>query len=623
MTSLRALRSALCASLASALVAMACGGDDDAPVDAGPPDVGPVDAGLDAPPLPSGPAKRVFAKRYVVPVYTGADREGPRLGYIRAGATVRATTAEIVAEGGRCRQGWYELAGTGGFVCNERDVTVFDGRRLPSRPPAQPDREASLPYRYGRTRRDNVAMYSRLPTDEDAALYEGYRIPGVAPIEGVPGDGESGAAGDAPGEGEGGGEGGGGGGGGETAAPEPAAPPAPEPAPPPIVEEGIMPASGEVAMAAAEGDPLLPETAITLAELEGEEGGVLRRRMIRGFIVSLDRDMRASARRYWRTLSNGFIPYFSVGLVEGSEFHGDILARPAGSPAPSPGAAAPAPPPPSGSDTSDDSAPRSADDDDDPRVLVLRETAERAATIRASIEARYRPVAERPSLPMGWVTSSKTFEYTRGRDGHPRRGRRDRYHLGFSIIAEEVHRDVPFVVAGTGELYRTEDVSIARAVSERPDGVGEAERWIDVDLEHQTLVAYEGLVPVFATLVASGRVRDPEDPRGTFDTPHGLFRITSKHITHTMDGDHAVDGPYSIEDVPYVMYFQLAFALHSAFWHNSFGHPRSHGCVNLAPDDARWLFEWAGPTLPAGWHVIFPTEADPGTWVHIHGATPE
>ena len=69
--------------------------------------------------------------------------------------------------------------------------------------------------------------------------------------------------------------------------------------------------------------------------------------------------------------------------------------------------------------------------------------------------------------------------------------------------------------------------------------------------------------------------------------------------------------------------FQLAYALHSAFWHNGFGHPRSHGCVNLAPDDARWLFEWAGPTLPRGWHAIFPTDADPGTWIHIHGATPE
>ena len=69
------------------------------------------------------------------------------------------------------------------------------------------------------------------------------------------------------------------------------------------------------------------------------------------------------------------------------------------------------------------------------------------------------------------------------------------------------------------------------------------------------------MTPVYATLVSSGRIRDPEDPLQTHDTPTGLWRIRSKYVTHTMDGDHATDGPYSIEDVPYVMYFELAFAL--------------------------------------------------------------
>jgi hypothetical protein len=434
-------------------------------------------------------------------------------------------------------------------------------------------------------------MYRRPPTDDDAVIYEGYRIPGSTPppTEGAPAEGGSEGT---PSEGTP-----------AEASPEPAPAPAAEPAPPPIVEEGIMPASGEVAMASAEGDPAIPEVAITLAELEGEEGSVLLRRMVRGFIVSVDRDMRfGTGRRYWRTLSNGFIPYFSVGLVEGSEFHGEILARAT----PRPAIVVPA-----------------ETEDEEVAALVARETATHATAIRTSIESRYRPLAERVSLPMGWVTSSKTNEYTRGRDGHPRRGRRDRYHVGFAITGEETHRDEAYVVAATGELYRTNDVAIARQAEHPPEGVGADERWMDVDLEHQTLVAYEGMTPVFATLISSGRVRDPEDPRGTFATPTGLFRITSKHITHTMDGDHAVDGPYSIEDVPYVMYFQLAFALHSAFWHDGFGHPRSHGCVNLAPDDARWLFDWAGPTRPMGWHAIFPTEADPGTWIHIHGATPE
>jgi lipoprotein-anchoring transpeptidase ErfK/SrfK len=172
-------------------------------------------------------------------------------------------------------------------------------------------------------------------------------------------------------------------------------------------------------------------------------------------------------------------------------------------------------------------------------------------------------------------------------------------------------------------LYRAEEVRILTQATEVPEGVGENDKWIDVDLEHQTLVAYEGLRPVYATLVSTGRVRDPDDPNRDMRTPSGLFRITSKHVSHTMDGDHATDGPYSIEDVPYVMYFQLAFALHSAFWHDGFGRPRSHGCVNLSPLDARWIFNWAGPTLPQNWHMVAPRDDNPATWVYIHGETPE
>jgi hypothetical protein len=71
------------------------------------------------------------------------------------------------------------------------------------------------------------------------------------------------------------------------------------------------------------------------------------------------------------------------------------------------------------------------------------------------------------------------------------------------------------------------------------------------------------------------------------------------------------------------MYFQLAYALHSAFWHDSFGHPHSHGCVNLAPRDAKWLFEFVEPPLPTGWHGVYPKPKQPGTRLYIHGVTPQ
>ena len=125
-----------------------------------------------------------------------------------------------------------------------------------------------------------------------------------------------------------------------------------------------------------------------------------------------------------------------------------------------------------------------------------------------------------------------------------------------------------------------------------PEDVGEDEKWIDVDLTRQQLVAFEGKKPVFATLVSTGR-RNPQDPEHDFPTPPGVYRIREKHVTTTMDGDVASDGPYSIEDVPWVMYFNGDQAFHGAYWHNNFGHVMSHGCINLRIPDAKYLYDWA------------------------------
>jgi lipoprotein-anchoring transpeptidase ErfK/SrfK len=147
-------------------------------------------------------------------------------------------------------------------------------------------------------------------------------------------------------------------------------------------------------------------------------------------------------------------------------------------------------------------------------------------------------------------------------------------------------------------------------------------KWLDINLASQTLVAYEGETPVYATLISSGKADRVENPDESWRTLDGIFHVKSKHLTDTMDGDTAVDGPYSVDDVPYVMYFELAYALHSAFWHNGFGRPRSHGCVNLSPLDARHVFNWADPPLPDGWHSVYPVEGGPQTGIYIHGETP-
>jgi hypothetical protein len=169
------------------------------------------------------------------------------------------------------------------------------------------------------------------------------------------------------------------------------------------------------------------------------------------------------------------------------------------------------------------------------------------------------------------------------------------------VLGEVRREDRRYVSIGNRLLARDDVLAIAEPV-ERPPHVGADEKWIDICLSSQTLVAYEGDVPVFATVVSTGRSADG------FGTPTGNFRILTKHVSTTMDNTTMGAEAYSIEDVPWTMYFHESYALHGAFWHNNFGRERSHGCVNLSPADARWLFFWALPELPPGWHGVRASE---------------
>lgn len=176
-------------------------------------------------------------------------------------------------------------------------------------------------------------------------------------------------------------------------------------------------------------------------------------------------------------------------------------------------------------------------------------------------------------------------------------------------LGEISHRDRAYIQVKRDLFLPSRVASVARA-AEPPTDLQPDERWIDIDLSEQTLVAYEGNRPVFATLVSTGREG--------FETPTGTFRVYAKHVTITMDDTEAGEEAYSIEDVPWVQYFEESFALHAAFWHNRFGRVRSHGCVNLSPADARRLFFWTGPSLPSGIHGIMSSKENPGTRVVIH-----
>jgi hypothetical protein len=122
--------------------------------------------------------------------------------------------------------------------------------------------------------------------------------------------------------------------------------------------------------------------------------------------------------------------------------------------------------------------------------------------------------------------------------------------------------------------------------SEPPEGV-DNDRWIEINLEEQTLAVYEDARMVFATLIATGY-----EP---YYTQPGLFQIYDMHEVNTMQGSFA-DGKtdfYFLENVPWTLYYDGARAIHGAYWRTYFGYEQSHGCVNLSVGDSRWVYEWA------------------------------
>jgi L,D-transpeptidase catalytic domain len=161
-----------------------------------------------------------------------------------------------------------------------------------------------------------------------------------------------------------------------------------------------------------------------------------------------------------------------------------------------------------------------------------------------------------------------------------------------------------------------EDRSASRidGAKKLPGWALKGEKWIDVNLMKQVITLYEGDKPVYATLVSTGEA-GLGDPETSKSTRQGIFRVHTKFITTTMDS-RVIGEEFELRDVPYVQYFQDGYALHASYWHDVFGMPKSHGCINLAPEDARRLFHWTEPQVPPGWHGA--AKALTGTVVYIH-----
>jgi lipoprotein-anchoring transpeptidase ErfK/SrfK len=112
-----------------------------------------------------------------------------------------------------------------------------------------------------------------------------------------------------------------------------------------------------------------------------------------------------------------------------------------------------------------------------------------------------------------------------------------------------------------------------------------SDRWIEIDLSSQRLFAWEGGIQVYAVVISTGKSSTP--------TPTGIFSVQSRYRETRMQGED-----YDVPDVPYAMFYSGGYAIHGAYWHNSFGTPVSHGCVNVAVDHARWLYNWSKAGTP-------------------------
>ncbi|MBO9999055.1 MAG: L,D-transpeptidase [Cyanobacteria bacterium SID2] len=115
------------------------------------------------------------------------------------------------------------------------------------------------------------------------------------------------------------------------------------------------------------------------------------------------------------------------------------------------------------------------------------------------------------------------------------------------------------------------------------------QRWIEINLSGQSLTAWEGDIPVYSVYVSTGTDMTP--------TPPGVFSIYAKYEYARMQG-----ADYDVPDVPYTMYYDGNYAIHGAYWHNSFGTPVSHGCTNVAVNHAEWLYYWAPMGTPVAVH---------------------
>ncbi len=178
------------------------------------------------------------------------------------------------------------------------------------------------------------------------------------------------------------------------------------------------------------------------------------------------------------------------------------------------------------------------------------------------------------------------------------------YYLGEIGDPIELEGRVLYSIEG-GRYLDRRDINLIEFAA-RPRSVGPDEPWLDVQLSQQTLVAYLGDRPVYATLVSTSRTA----------TPPGEYRIQRKRAWARMRSKPDYRRKWDVT-TPWAITMKGRLAMHLAYWHNQFGRIKSQGCVNLSARDAKWVWDFTGPALPPGWARLETQQGDPATLIRV------
>jgi L,D-transpeptidase catalytic domain len=232
------------------------------------------------------------------------------------------------------------------------------------------------------------------------------------------------------------------------------------------------------------------------------------------------------------------------------------------------------------------------------------------------------------ALPLGWIRRAGRPMFRREASGAMAlAGQRFAPRSVVALAGEHVEVDgVTYEALREGGLFvRAADVSVVRAPDKLPAGIGEDDKWIEASLGRGTLTLFVGRAAAWSTLMSPGKggvtrssaLTVDELVKGAF-TPLGTYRIENKQRAALMTPeDRAEPEQFWIADVPYTQYFRPPFAIHTTYWHEDFGLPKSGGCINLSPLDAARVFAWTDPQVPEDWAARFSERGARGTTIVI------